>query len=211
MLLGDCAEILRCQIQRKRIERGQESMATGLLPDGFFLGHEISPDHIDSHSGFVEAGRARIAAMRMTLKNRKYILRENDIVFCFVGVANRLAQVGLVTEKCDAFTSRSLCIIRATSIDPVWLFYFLEEPATKKRILKLAYGKKRSLMNISLDDLRRFEFECPIQSESRSVNALHDEILTEWRYLIGTREKIDANRQKVRACFALNGTAGDRH
>ncbi len=211
--LGDKAEILRCQLPRRKI--AIRDLVMGLLPDGQFLCREVTASDIDALTGLAELDRDEAVELKHTARGEKYLLRENDIVFVFAGVERSLALTGLITSHEEpALPGRSLCVIRAHDIDPVWLFYRLRMRQTRRELAKMASRTVSPTLTINLEELRQAKFAFPSPREIGAARTAHSLILEEAALIHSASNQIALEQARVNYLFAsreaerLKGPAG---
>lgn len=196
---------MRCQIPRNKIDDQADDLIMGELPDGRLLCREIGTGDIDRVSGFAEADRSRAIELYPAAKREKYLLRENDILFAFAGVPRSLAATGLIVKLDEpAITARTICLIRAFDIDPVWLFYQLRRPLTKNRLSRLARERETAATTINLEDLREARLIEPTPGEIEAANAARARVIEETRKIREARENASRELAKLNSLFALN-------
>lgn len=202
MLLEKCAEILRCQIPRQRVN---QDCPEGALPGGRMACRELMLENIDG-SGFTDIEAAPLAVVKMSARSEKFLLCDNDILMVFAGVRDSLGIVGLVPKAWPVFVGRpaipgySLYVIRANTgpIDPVWLFYFLRQ--SRARILDMQTKVNR----IGLRELARLDVPIPVGADVDAVKILHEKRLTEWKAILEGRKKMLTLERKINTLLSLN-------
>lgn len=201
MLLGDAAEILRCQVERQRVEPG---CPEGPLPGQRMACREVMLENIDP-CGFVDVNAAPLAIVRMSARAEKFLLVSSDILMVAIGVRESLGSVGFVVEALPAFVGRpaipghSLYVIRtnARPIDPVWLFYYLRQ-SRNTTLAALPAGKR-----IGLRELARLEVPEPAKSDVAAIKALHEERLESWQTMLEERKRMMEADGRIRALLSL--------
>ncbi|MBD5557061.1 MAG: hypothetical protein HDQ92_00395 [Desulfovibrio sp.] len=188
------AQVLRCQLPRERLEEaiawrefiGMEDGeaifewhdAFGEAPDGKYVTREISIGEFDPMTGFVDehGGNPVKVALNPLGKQGKYLLQANDIVFAFRGTAQSVGKVGFVEELGQpAITGQSLCIIRALpEMDPVWLYYYLQQKDVVDFIRSRASGS--NLLTVNLESIRDIPVAFPYRWEIDEINEEHRKI-----------------------------------
>lgn len=187
------AQVLRCQLPRERLEEApawyEETVEGGELvqvwhdgfgeaPDGEYIAREVSVSEFDPMTGFVDEYRGNIVKVPLNPLGRqgKYLLRPNDIVFAFRGTALSVGKVGFVEEVgAPAITGQSMCIIRALpAMDPVWLYYYLQQEDVVGFIRSRASGS--SLLTVNLESIRDIPVDFPYQWEINDINEEHRKI-----------------------------------
>jgi restriction endonuclease S subunit len=162
--LGECAKVIRCQLPRVR-EGG--SYDSGLLCS------EVTVVNFEQQTGFV-SGVTNVVNVQLnpTSKQQKYLIKRNDILISFRGTGTTLGRVGLyvdVEDKIHAICGLSLVIVRALSIDALWLYYFLLQDAVRKYFISKASGDR--LLTLNLSDIRDLSISIPTDDE---INMIHE-------------------------------------
>ncbi|BAH74950.1 restriction endonuclease subunit S [Solidesulfovibrio magneticus] len=165
--LGEVADVIRCQLPRTR---------TG-GKDGWILCREVTQADFEPISGIVSGGSGDIwVELDPSGKQKKYLIRNNDVLFSFRGTGETLGQAGLYIGQNEerVVCGQSLCIIRPKAIDGLWLYYFMRRRAARESLLAKSCGNR--LMTINLNDLRDVLVEMSSDEEVDKIHAKHKRI-----------------------------------
>jgi hypothetical protein len=168
--LQDVAYVTRCQFPRvKHDPKGEQKTTKTVF-------REITLANLDDRCGFVEPDTAADVIFpekspELGGRDAQYRLQANDIVMCFRGTEATLGKVGFIDTTGDMpmVCGQSLCIIRAHSVNPVWLYYHLRRLDVRQRILARSSGS--TMLTVNLGDLRNL----PIARQDAEVAALYEE------------------------------------
>lgn len=180
--LGDCAQIIRCQLPRKK-HKDLTSMEYGLQPDGSSIVREVGMAALQDESGFLlaESGDKVSINFKSEVMESKYCLKINDIIFSFRGTQESLGKVGFVDQKpeMNTISGPAFCIIRPNGkMDPRWLYWHLQSEQVRANILTRSSGK--SLLNISTNDIKDLVIQQPkTQMELDWILEKHESISKE--------------------------------
>jgi len=171
-----CTQLIRCQLPRVKPSPNQDEST-------YFSCREISLSHLDERTGFVKPGAGQpiwFKGFNPNSNEGKYLLKRNDILMCFRGTEATIGRVGFVTyepnEREHMISGQSLCLIRATKIDPVWLYYYLRREQVRLRILSRSSGS--SMLTVNLGDLRDLAISQPGPTQSAVVGEKHLKLLS---------------------------------
>lgn len=162
--LGEVADVIRCQLPRQRAGGGE----------GWLSCREVTQADFEPISGMVSSGSGDIwVELDPIGKQKKYLIRNNDVLFSFRGTEGTLGQVGLYIGQNEEMVvcGQSLCIIRPKAMDGLWLYYFMRRRAARESLLAKSCGNR--LMTINLNDLRDVFVEMPSDEEVDKVYAKH--------------------------------------
>jgi hypothetical protein len=210
LALRQCAQVLRCQLLRTRIDdeelhkllaaaadSGEDGW--GEYPDGSFVGREVSLSELDSLTGFLDErdGNAVLLQLPLLGTQGKYVLRAGDILFAFRGTAASIGQVGFVEEEgIPAITGQAVCIIRCLpGTDPVWLYYYLRRPSVREWVRGKATGS--TVLTINLESIRDIPVELPGDAELDALTEEHRKITSAMSTVAGLRREIYDSLQKI--------------
>ncbi|MDE5831494.1 MAG: hypothetical protein K2H64_00640 [Desulfovibrio sp.] len=198
--LSHCASIIRCQIIRERPEENVSSSRDPYVAARTV--REASMMDLDPVTNFLRAdcGYDVVHDLRDPDEIRKYALRKGDILFPFKGSSGSLGRVGFVPAEPEKPTivSPAICVIRAhPEIDPVWLFWFMNWPATREALVSRAVGGQSLTINIK--DLRTLPILKPTQEELDAVLQKHDALLSGMKYMEAIRQGLEADKEKMDA------------
>jgi restriction endonuclease S subunit len=167
--LGELADVIRCQLPRRRVEERK---------DGDLLCLETTLADFNSITGFVVAG-SNIIHMQLNpqSKQNKYLIQRGDILFSFRGTEATIGKFGLYVgneNQMPCICGQSICIIRPQPIDTIWIYYYLRNEKTRNLLTSKSYGIR--LLTINLTDLRNFVLEIPEQKNIEAIHKKHDRI-----------------------------------
>ena len=210
--LRQCAQVLRCQLSRARIDDGefQDLLAAatesggdcwGEYPDGSFVGREVALGELDPQTGFLDQRSGDTIRLQLTLLGTqgKYVLRSDDILFAFRGTAASVGQVGFVAaEGIPAVTGQAVCIIRCLpGTDPVWLYYYLRRQSVRAWVCGKATGS--TVLTINLESIRDIPVALPGTAELDAINSEHRKITAAMSAVFDLRQEIFASLENVSA------------
>lgn len=192
--LGDCAQIIRCQVSRtKSLESYQEKF--GSQPNGCFIAREAGISALEAHCGFLtdDAGDQVCLEFKRKDNQYKYLLKANDIMFSFRGTTASIGKVGFVDHDPEnpSVTGTAFYIIRPLgSVNPIWLYWQLQTEEMRKEILSRSSGA--SILNISVDDTRNLPIRIPKSTELEKILEAHARISTQMRAMSNASKIISA-------------------
>lgn len=135
---------------------------------------------ISLEAGIVDVASApweRLDLKRLPLS--RYRLLPGDTVMVFNGVKDRVGICGLFIDDCKrTVPATSLCAIRPTHIDPVWLFHRLRNMRTS---LMELFKEKKAQGYIPMRDLGAVEIEIPATADVQAVNGIWKLNVEKWR------------------------------
>lgn len=223
--LGDYVDILRMGGNRFPLE--EDACIPGKLPDGRFFCREVTYTCFGIKTGFIDVAHGRPVMMDGLSDNQyKHFLQANDILCAHVGMPDTIGSVGFVIKAAeDAVAARSLCILRPRNIDPVWLYYFLREPAAWERALSNStlrkeeynekfsamkqnsglkrYGRPSSVQHLTSADIKEICFYPPSERDIKTINTLHKTILDQTIQIQGICEDMDQELRRVHSVIML--------
>lgn len=157
MLVGDCAEILRCQVRRTKHDL-EEFREKG------FTAREAALPSLQSDCGFVLDHMGDHVVFPVWRENHgKYLLRANDILFVFSGHPNSIGHVGFVDHEPPEPTvcGTAFCIIRPNNrVNPVWLYWRLKSAETRNFVRSMADNH-----HFSISKIKTIPFRSPRSGE----------------------------------------------
>lgn len=208
--LRDCAQILRCQLAREKLDMTLfdftrcEGLHWGETPEGF-IAREVALGDLEPMSGILreDSGSVvRLALKRLSSKG-KYLLRQGDILFSFRGAQGSLGRVGFVEEepRIPTITGPSLCVIRPLpAISGVWLYWYLQWPSVRKAIA--AKGTGASMLTINIEEIRSFSLALPRRDEEVRIRAHHVRLASLASRARKLREETREARERMASCLS---------
>jgi hypothetical protein len=186
--LGRHAQLIRCQWPRTKTGKTGQS----------FCG-EINLSQLDEHTGFVNSRAGQKTWLQEGLSedtaDPQYYLKQNDILICFRGSEATIGRVGFVAEpppEKSLICGQSLCLVRTTNVDPVWLYYYLRNEVVRQKILSYSSGNVQ--LTVNLGNLRALPIAMPEPTQTEEIKREHEKLLN----LIGQiREINDAAEQTI--------------
>ena len=139
--------------------------------------------------GYLDVSQPKYLPAAFSAKERKSQLRPGDILINIVGASiGRSCRFDL--EGVDANINQAVCVLRPRSKDiGEFLIQYLQSPKAIKQLLGQQSDSARP--NLSLEDVRSFQFLLPPAEEQRRIVA----ILSTWDRAIEATEKLVANSQ----------------
>jgi hypothetical protein len=184
--LGRYAQLIRCQWPRTKT--GQTSQ---------FCCGEINLSQLDEHTGFVNSRAGQKTWLQEDLSEEtadpQYFLQQNDILICFRGSEATIGRVGLVAEpppEIPLICGQSLCLVRTTNIDPIWLYYYLRNKDVRQKILSYSSGNIQ--LTVNLGNLRALPIAKPEPIQTEEIKREHANLLD----LIGKIREINDDADK---------------
>lgn len=184
-MLGNKAEIFRCMLSRK-------------AENGINCREIVSFDAI---SGLVDLKNTRPAKISLTECSKKYLLQRNDILLVHVGSMDRIGETGLVGDVTEPIIAgRSLWLIRAKGVDPIWLFYWLKQmrksfpltpPSQDARPLSSAFINLETFKTLHLPAARNID----------DIHSIHAEIIASTETISQETAHIIQNCQRINDIF----------
>ncbi len=198
-ILSDVAEVLRCQEPRIAYEKDKE------LDAGQQVLKEISLKEIDSSTNIALFDEAdSIVVKPQDNRFDKFILQENDTVLAFKGSRTTLGKIAFIdlelnksevnkddeNDEVPATCSSSLVIVRAKkNINPIWLFYQLQEKHAQEAIVSRATGS--SVLSVNLNALREVPIAFPADNQELELLEYHAEIRKHMKEIVRHRREIE--------------------
>ncbi len=195
--LGQYAEVLRCQMPRKKPDASDIDEGFVLVHTGAMRVREVSLSELDPSSNFLDYNAGKVCIVNMTPTQQKYLLKEHDTIFAYRGSAVSIGKCGLVTKVGNAsITGPAMCIIRPLhGTNPVWLHYQLHMPQVQQWIKGQVSGGNS--LSINMETLK--DIPLPPYSEQQMEEILihHASLLecferlsTDKRFLYATRQEL---------------------
>lgn len=163
--LEDCATLIRGQVLPSRSS------------------HEIAHEYrevvltdIDEFGLVASASRVLDNAPRLSPSRELALLRKNDILLSSKGSLLSLGKVGIVADTMPNWLpSQTFYLVRAESIDPIWLFYFLRSRNAQEYFQ--SYSSGTTIPQIKVGDLSSMQIPVPNERQIAQVYKIHEEML----------------------------------
>ncbi len=205
--LGDVAEVLRCQ--EPRVPYHMDAKIDSLEK----VLREISLKDIDSSTAFTVFDNADCIKIKpKDDKYERFILQDNDIVLAFKGSRATLGTIGFIDfsldkkidkvkeEQSDENNSSTIPILCSTSlvivrvkdkqIDPLWLFYQLQEKRVQEAIMSRATGS--SVLSVNANAIKQIQIALPNEKDLAELTEYHTNIHAHFSEIIRRRRSIEA-------------------
>ncbi|MBP3731505.1 MAG: restriction endonuclease subunit S [Mailhella sp.] len=163
--LDECAVLIRGQMMPARLpHQSAHSYQEVVLTD------------IDG-TGFIHsASRMVDNAPKLSRQRELALLRKHDILLSGKGSLLSLGSVGIVMESMPNWLpNQTFYLVRAESVDPIWLFYFLRSK-TAQDYLK-AHTSGTTVPQIKVGDLYSLAVPMPDERQLEEVRSLHAAML----------------------------------
>lgn len=181
--LRDFADILRCQVPRKRISREEAAAMAAVAEEienngndgGMQIVREIGLDDFFFPSYIVDVDKAADVRLKLGSRSMKFLLQEDDILLIASGLKSRLGSLRIMgwTPDEDTIAGGNFVVIRSRGeIDPVWLYYNLHDTDLKSHLIASATGETKNL-KIPMETLRSLAFEKPVAEDVDTINKCH--------------------------------------
>ena len=186
--LGECAVIIRGQMMPARMP--------GQPPHAY---KEVVLTDIDGFGLICSASRLLENAPQLSRQRELALLRKNDILISGKGSLLSLGTVGIVAETPQKWLpNQTFCLVRATSVDPIWLFYFMRSKAAQEYFK--AHTSGTTVPQIKARDLYSLAVPLPGEKQLDAVHGLHAGML---KLVKKVRKLKDAHAQMMEQCESV--------
>ncbi len=163
--LDECAVIIRGQMMPARMP--------GQSPHRY---KEVVLTDIDGFGLIGTASRLLDNAPQLSRQRELALLRKKDILISSKGSLLSLGTVGIVAEPPQKWLpNQTFCLVRATTVDPIWLFHFMRSKAAQEYFK--AHTSGTTVPQIKARDLYSLAVPMPSEKQLDAVHRLHDGML----------------------------------
>ncbi len=194
----DCyAEVLRCQVTRKKYEKTIETIGKLDEKSDIWIVREVAINELEEITTFLQNDAGKFVQICLNTMQEKYLLRPHDIIFAFRGSVASIGKSGFVVGKeadsllsiQPSITGPATCIIRPREdVDAVWLFYQLKGSKVQEWIR--GQVSSSSVLSINLETIRNIPLETYDALYAQKCDQYHKKLLASWRTMQKAREEI---------------------
>lgn len=212
LILRQCDLRMRDQpLQYKNTEHFERLEECAMLIRGQMLppkaSHEIAHEYrevvltdIDEFGLVAAASRVVDNAPRLSRSREVALLRKNDILLSCKGSLLSLGRVGIVVDTIpNILPSQTFYLIRAETIDPVWLYYFLRSHTAQEYFQSHSSGT--SVPQIKIGDLSSLSIPIPNEKQLQEVHSIHEDMLKKVKKIQKLRERQKSLLDKSQQIF----------
>lgn len=177
--LGGCAALVRGQMLTKASSN-----------ETAYEFREVALADIDGHGFVVSASRVVADAAPLPRSRRVARLCEGDILLACKGALQSLGRVGIVTSCGNNWLpSQTFYLIRAESVDPIWLFYYLKSTQAVEYLRSHISGT--SIPQIRVADIAALPVPIPTESSLKAIHDIHSKSLRLIRRIEKLQHELD--------------------